>query len=51
MTCEHRRIKKIHSHGKKSKPTWVCKNCGEIVNRNEFKKQREMEKRKNGKKM
>ena len=51
--CGHWRIKKIHTHGKKSKPIWVCKDklCGEVIKRGEFKKKREELKRKNGKKM
>ena len=40
MTCEHRRIKKIFTHGRKSRPTLVCKKCGEIVNRNELAKEK-----------
>ena len=35
MTCNHRKIKKIYTHGKKSRPLLVCKECGEIVKRYE----------------
>jgi len=38
MKCEHRRRKKIFSHGKNSKPIWECKDCKELIKRGEFKK-------------
>lgn len=40
MSCEHKKIKKIYSHGRKSKPMIVCKRCGAIVSRNELAKKR-----------
>jgi len=46
MKCEHRRIKKVYSHGRKSKPMLVCKRCGEVIKRYEWKKELE-KKRKN----
>ncbi len=39
MKCEHRRIKKIFTHGRKSKPLWECKDCKELIKRGEFKKE------------
>lgn len=45
MKCEHRRRRKIYSHGKKSKPTIVCKDCGEIVSKNQLAKEREKRKK------
>jgi len=29
--CTHRRIKKNYNFGRKSTPTMVCKDCGELV--------------------
>jgi hypothetical protein len=38
--CSHRRKKKIYNHGKKGKAEIiVCKDCGEILKRNEIAKQ------------
>jgi len=31
MKCEHKRIKKNYSHGRKSKADKFCKDCGEVV--------------------
>lgn len=36
--CDHK-IKRIFSHGKKTKPMWICKRCDKIISRNEYKKQ------------
>ena len=36
--CTHK-IKRIFSHGKKSKPKWVCKYCGQLLARGIHKKE------------
>lgn len=38
MKQKHR-IKRLFTHGKNSKPKWICKDCGEIIPRGEYKKQ------------
>jgi len=43
--CEHRRIKKIFTHGRNSRPTWVCKDCGKIINRNERRREQQKKRR------
>ena len=42
MKCDHKRVKKNWPFGRKSKPTVICKDCGEIVKRksNDGKKRR-----------
>ncbi|MFW6310993.1 MAG: hypothetical protein ACOC1K_02030 [Nanoarchaeota archaeon] len=40
MDCKHKRKKKIYSHGRKSKPILVCKDCDEIINRNGIKRKK-----------
>lgn len=42
--CEHKRKKKIYTHGKKSPSTLICKKCGEVLSRNKL--QKEFQKRK-----
>jgi len=51
MACDHRRTKKNWPFGRKSKPTVVCKDCGEIVRRkaNDGKKRRRNNKKYRGK--
>jgi hypothetical protein len=48
--CEHRRIKRIFTHGRNSRPTLVCKDCDKIINRNERRKEQAKlrKKRENG---
>jgi rRNA maturation endonuclease Nob1 len=31
--CNHKRIKKVFSHGRNSRPNLFCKDCGEQVSR------------------
>lgn len=40
MNCKHNKIKKIITHGNKSKGYLVCKECGEIVSAKDLKEKR-----------
>lgn len=45
--CEYRRIRKNYNFGKKSDPTMVCRDCGNIIKKAELSKQKkERDKRK-----
>lgn len=46
--CCHPRIKKNYPHGKKSKPSMVCKKCNEVVTPFKLKQLNRMKRKKNG---
>ena len=40
--CYHK-IKRIYTHGRNAQPKWICKICGNVLGRNEHKKELERE--------
>jgi hypothetical protein len=38
MKCNHRRYKIMRTHGKKSKGYLVCKDCNQLINKKDIKK-------------
>jgi len=38
MTCNHRKYKRILTHGKKSRGYYVCSHCKEVIKKPERKK-------------
>ncbi len=45
MKCEHRRTKKNFSHGRKSRATKHCKDCGEVVTNHDIMLKKRLKKR------
>lgn len=46
--CYHPRIKRNYPFGKKSKPTMVCKKCGEVITPYKLKQLNRTKRKKNG---
>lgn len=47
MNCEHKNKRRVYTHGRKSKPMLICKDCGQILKRYELKKENERRTKKN----